>query len=195
MPTVRLHQRQREIDAGADAGRRPYRLLADEDRVVVDVDGGEALAQQIAHRPMRGGPLAVQEAGLRQQEGAAADGGRAARPRRRNAQPVGQAGEPRVHARHVRRSWDDDGIGRIMDGKRLRRQRQSFRGADHAAAHAGGAAHVAGQAALAHEAARDPEHGLRTSQVEQADVVECQEQHQAGLWQEIRGIRRFIHTA
>ena len=69
---VVLDERQRHVDAGGDAGRRPHVAVADPDRVGVDVDGRVLAGEALGPRPVRRRPPAVEQAGGGEQEGAAA---------------------------------------------------------------------------------------------------------------------------
>ena len=92
--------------------------VADVDGIGVDLDGGEGLGQQVARAPMRGGALAVEQAGLGEHEGTRAHAGDA-------ASPLGEAGDVRhevgvghrvvgaVAADHDERV---DGSGHVGDG-------------------------------------------------------------------------------
>ena len=70
---ILLDQRQRQIDSGGDAGRGPDVAVADEDRVGLQAHGGKASGEFGAAPPVRHGATAIEQAGGRQQKGAAAD--------------------------------------------------------------------------------------------------------------------------
>jgi hypothetical protein len=75
-PATFSHYRHRGLDRrvedGDDAGGGPDAVLLNEDRIVIHLDGREQRAQPIAHGPVGRRAPAVQQAGLGQQEGAAA---------------------------------------------------------------------------------------------------------------------------
>ena len=70
---VVLDERQRQVDAGGDAGRRPHVAVADPDRVGVDVDVRVLGGEPRGAGPVRRRPPAVEQAGGGEQERAAAD--------------------------------------------------------------------------------------------------------------------------
>ena len=78
---VLLDQREREVDAGGDAGGGEDAPVPDVDRVRVDGHGGEAAAQRRGVLPVRGGPAALQQPGAAERERAGADGRDPARVR------------------------------------------------------------------------------------------------------------------
>jgi hypothetical protein len=67
---VVLDQGQRQVHAGGDAGRGVHVAVAHEDRVGVHLNGRERVGEEVAHRPVGGGPAAVEQTGPGQQEGA-----------------------------------------------------------------------------------------------------------------------------
>ena len=94
---VRLDQRQRHVDAGGDAGRGPDLAVDDVERLGIDRQRGKVLGQPRAARPVRRHPLAVEQAGRGEHEGAGADRAVAVRPRRHPLEPA-----PCVLAHHRR---------------------------------------------------------------------------------------------
>ena len=78
---VAAHEVQAEVDARGDAGRGEHVALVDVEDAGIDGDRGIALGQLLGVGPVRGGPPAVEQAGVREDEGAGADRGdaRAAR--------------------------------------------------------------------------------------------------------------------
>src|SRR5258708_5322425 len=84
---ILLDQSQRQVDAGGDAGGGPDLAVAQEDRVGLDGDAGVAPLQGVAGAPMRDSAPSVEQARLRQQEGAGADGADAPRLPRALADP------------------------------------------------------------------------------------------------------------
>ncbi|MNH09428.1 hypothetical protein D3C79_688820 [compost metagenome] len=63
---VLFNHRQRQIDAGADAGRGPEGTVANKNAVAVDANTRIALLQPCGVEPMGGGALAFQQPGGRQ---------------------------------------------------------------------------------------------------------------------------------
>src|SRR5207237_1321345 len=80
-----LDQREREIDAGRDAGGRPDRAVADEDAIGIEPHLRVPDAEMIRAVPVRGGAAAVESSSLCQKERAGADARDPAR--RRSLQP------------------------------------------------------------------------------------------------------------
>ena len=70
---VVLDERQRHVDAGGDAGRRPHVAVAGPDRIGVDVDVRVLGGEPRRSRPVRRGPPAVEQPGGGEDERAAAD--------------------------------------------------------------------------------------------------------------------------
>ena len=66
MAVVFLDQRQRHVDAGADAGRRPDRAVLQENAVGIDLDRRETFARLLRPMPMRRGATAGQQTRLPQ---------------------------------------------------------------------------------------------------------------------------------
>jgi len=86
--------------------RGQYRPVVDEQHIGVDVDGGVPAGELGRRRPVRGGPVAVQEAGGRHGERAGTDGDHA----------TGRGGERGQHRGghrdvDVGAPGDDDGVG------------------------------------------------------------------------------------
>ena len=118
---IGLDQGQRHVDAGGDAGRGPDLAVDDVERLGIDRQRRETLGQPRAARPVRRHPLAVEQPGRRQHEGAGADRAVASRARRHLAQPA-----PHVLARHrrleaARAAGDQQGVGLAADLRRLQR--------------------------------------------------------------------------
>ena len=63
-------EREREVDAGGDAGRRPHVAVADVDGVGVHSDAFVALTQESARVPVGGCPTTLQQTGSREDESA-----------------------------------------------------------------------------------------------------------------------------
>ncbi len=80
---VVLDQRQRQVDAGGDAGGRPQIAVTNEDRLGIDVDVGELTLEGRRSRPVGRHPLAVGEPG----------GGDHERPGAHRDDPVGATPE------------------------------------------------------------------------------------------------------
>jgi hypothetical protein len=68
-------ERQREIDAGGDAGRGPHIAVADKDAVGFDTDLRIGARQFAGARPMGGGAAPVEQPGGGENKGAGADAG------------------------------------------------------------------------------------------------------------------------
>jgi hypothetical protein len=68
-----LDHRQRQVDAGRNAGRSPDVSVAHEDAIVFDAALRIRPAQLLARRPMRDGGAAIEHASARQDEGTGAD--------------------------------------------------------------------------------------------------------------------------
>ena len=163
--------REREIDTGRDARRRPHIAVMREDLVRLELHLGIARDEIPCAAPMRGGASAVEQARLGQHIGARADAGDThAAPR----QPLHE-GARDLAARGVRHACAtrDD-----QRGDRVRRPevaRHHF--------HAGRAAHgprVQRQHAdsggrLARAARRDLEHRDRTCRIEQLEIGKDQD--------------------
>lgn len=81
---VVLHERERQVHTGGDAGGGPDVAVLHEDRVGVHPHGGVRLGEEVAPLPVGGGPPAVEQAHRGEQERAGAHGG----------DPAGLAGEP-----------------------------------------------------------------------------------------------------
>src|SRR5438093_956586 len=72
-PVVLLDEREGQVHAGGDAGRGVDAAVVQEDRVALDGDLRVPPRQLVAHQPVRGGPPAVEQPGLGQEEGPTAD--------------------------------------------------------------------------------------------------------------------------
>ncbi|MDT4854454.1 hypothetical protein FQZ97_887580 [compost metagenome] len=171
--TVFLHQRQRQVDAGAHPRRGPYRALLDEDRVGVDLDRREALLERVAHGPVGRRAAALEQAGLGQQKGAAADRGDTPGAVQVAPQPGHELAVAVEGLADRRGAGDDEGVDRQL-GELLQAQgihRQALGRLDQTALQAGGLQVVAGQAAFLHAFGRDPEHRLGAGEVEQAHLL------------------------
>jgi len=76
-----LHQSEREIDAGRDAGRRPDLAVADEDAIGIERHVRIPTPSMVRAVPVRRSAAAVEPSGFRQKKGSRADAGDAARLR------------------------------------------------------------------------------------------------------------------
>src|SRR6185437_1501706 len=123
-----------------DAGRGGDVPVLDEDRVRVDLDGRVLVPQGRALRPVGGRAPAVEQAGLGEEEGAGANRGDTAGPRRVRPDP---ADEVRVAAPGARAAGDDQQVGRVglafVAQVAVRHDGQAARRADLGAAEARGA--------------------------------------------------------
>ena len=100
---ILLDQRQRQVDAGGDAGRGPDIAVLDEDRIGLQLHLGKALGELGAAAPMRHRAPSVEQAGGRQQERAAAHRGDAPRGLRARLDPADQRASRRRDGRPSRR--------------------------------------------------------------------------------------------
>ncbi|SPA42357.1 protein of unknown function [Cupriavidus taiwanensis] len=186
---VVFDQRQRHVDAGGHAGRGPDPVLAHEDGVRVQRDRGKARAERGMHGPVRGRAPAVEQARLRQQEGAAAHRGDAGHAGGGLLQPGDQGGGAVQQGEHLGRAGQHDGVDTPqVDGC----QRQSIHGrafgrGGQAAKFAGQVNLVAGQAPFARVARRRPECGLRPGEVQHAHAGKGDEQQAARVVVERQG--------
>ena len=87
-----MSERQRDIYAGGDAGRRPDVPRTHEDGVGLDVHSRVAARQVIAPGPMGRGAPVIEQAGGGEQVRAGANGHRALCPAGRPRDPVDDAG-------------------------------------------------------------------------------------------------------
>ncbi len=106
-PVVLFQQRQRAVDAGGGAGRRPDRPIGDEDAVLLDLHLGVARREFPGVGPGGGGAASVQQASLRQDEGAGACRHDTTAACRRLAYDLHQ---PRRRLRDAGRGPDDEGV-------------------------------------------------------------------------------------
>ena len=83
MAEVVFDQRERELDAGGHAGRGPDRAVVHVDALALHAHLRPQRLQLVAAAPVRGGLAAVEQAGGREHERAAAHAGHAADARRR----------------------------------------------------------------------------------------------------------------
>ncbi|GAC53721.1 hypothetical protein GOAMI_22_00940 [Gordonia amicalis NBRC 100051 = JCM 11271] len=128
---VLFENREGEVDARGDTGRRPHVVrAADEQGVGVDPHGRIPLGEELAHRPVRSRASAVEQPGLGGEEGAVADADDAPCPTRRVADPVdevGVLGGP-VDARAARQHQSVDRFGGV--GQRVGDELQADAGVD-----------------------------------------------------------------
>ena len=78
MAKIVFDQRERELDAGSDAGRGPHRTVVHVDALALHAHLRPQRLQLVAGAPVRGGLAAVEQAGHGERERAAADTGDAA---------------------------------------------------------------------------------------------------------------------
>src|SRR5436305_3813662 len=88
---VLLDEGESEVHPGGHAGARPHVAVADVDRVRVDLYGRVTAREVLRRGPMRRGTAAVEQAGLGEHVGAAADGRDAPCAPRRSPHPAYEA--------------------------------------------------------------------------------------------------------
>ena len=110
-------QRQREIDAGGDAGRGPDRAVADENAVGLDADAGDRRGRTRRRGPMRGRAPAVEQPGRSKDEGARADARDPPRSARGGAD-IGQCLGAAGRLARAPAAGDDQRIERIVESTR-----------------------------------------------------------------------------
>ena len=112
---VVLDQRQRQVDAGGDAGRGPDLPLAHEDPIGLHPDPRIAPSEVVGAAPMRRRPLAVQQARFGQQIGAGADAGGPPDPRRAVLQPFHRSRQARQVPRSITAGDHDRVVRRLVE--------------------------------------------------------------------------------
>jgi hypothetical protein len=106
---VLLYKRESEVQPGGDAGGGPNTSVTYVNGVRVDGHLRKGLCEALGNRPVCGHSAAIQQAGGREYEGAAADGAIASQVRGGLAEPFENAGVRR-YIRGVRAACDQQGV-------------------------------------------------------------------------------------